>query len=595
TLYDQTASFTYVLPTGKLPFLDWTTFRVGYVARYNWMAASLDSLARELGNFINNGQEKNITGELDFTRLYNKSRLLRALDWDAPKPLPPQPAQNKATDTTAKGKPVKVKKQPGELPQLNLALKVVGRILTSVKRMSINYSETGTTNLAGYMDSTQLLGMNVRNFQPGWGFVLGHQPDTNYINKYAQKGLFTHSTLFNTLNRQDYNQKLSITAQLIPVRDLTIDVNLDKTFGKTYSELFKDTLGNSNLVRLNPYSAGSFSVSYISFQTMFTSFEANEVSATFQKFEANRVILSQRLGKANPYANGGAVDQEGYVEGYGKYAQDVLIPAFIAAYTGQDPNSVPLVKQSNPNTRSNPFSGILPRPNWRITYNGLTRIPGLDKIFTNFSITHGYNGTLSMNSFNSALLFRDPFSFGYPTFRDTVSGNYVPYFLVPNITISESFAPMLDLDMQFTNELSARFEYKKSRQLSLSLIDYQLSETRSTEFTIGGGLRKRDFKLPFKLPFSKKEGKAGTNDVNFRVDLSLRDDATSNSRLDQDAALPTSGQKVVTISPSIDYVLNNRINLKFYFDQRRVEPKISTSPPITTTRAGVQIRISLAQ
>ncbi len=596
TLYDQTINFSYVLPTGKLPFLDWTTFRAGYSARYNWMASSLDSLARALGNFISNGQEKNITGELDFTKLYNKSRLLRALDWDAPKPLPPPPNAPKTTDTTANGKAKKVKRPPGELPQLNLAVKVVGRILTSFKRMSINYSETGTTNLAGYMDSTRLLGVNVRNnFAPGWDFVLGRQPDTNYINRFAQKGLLTHSTLFNTLNRQDYNQRLSITAQLIPVRDLTIDLNLDKTFGKTYSELFKDTIGNSNLVRLNPYTAGSFSVSYVSFQTMFEKFQPNEISATFEKFQANRVILSQRLGKENPYAAGASVDQEGYVEGYGKYAQDVLIPAFIAAYTNKDPNSVPLIKQSNPNTRSNPFSGILPKPNWRITYNGLTRIPGFDKIFTNFSITHGYNSTLSMNSFNSALLFRDPFSFGYPVFRDTVSNNYVPYFLIPNITISEAFAPLIDLDMQFTNELSARFEYKKSRQLSLSLIDYQLSETRSTEFTIGGGLRKRGFKLPFKLPFTKKDAKAGANDVNFRLDLSLRDDATSNSRLDQDAALPTSGQKVITISPAIDYVLNNRINLKFYFDQRRVEPKISTSPPITTTRAGVQIRVSLAQ
>ena len=313
------------------------------------------------------------------------------------------------------------------------------------------------------------------------------------------------------------------------------------------------------------------------------------------KFEANRLVLSKRLAKLNPYAAGNAIDPDGYVEGYGRYAQDVLIPAFLAAYTNKDPESVPLIKQNNPNIRSNPFSGILPKPNWRITYNGLTRIPGMEKIFTNFTITHGYNSTLSMNSFNSALLFRDPFGASYPYFRDSISGNYVPYFLVPNITISEAFAPMIDLDMQFTNELSTRFEYKKSRQLSLSLIDYQLSETRSTEFTVGAGLRKRGFKLPFKLPFTKEGAPAVSNDVNFRLDLSFRDDATANSRLDQDAALPTSGQRVITISPAIDYVLNNRINLKFYFDQRRVEPKISTSPPITTTRAGVQIRISLAQ
>lgn len=465
--------------------------------------------------------------------------------------------------------------------------------------MSINYSETGTTNLAGYVDSTEVLGMNLRTMAPGWDFIMGHQPDTAYINRFAQKGLFTKDPLFNTLNRQDHNQKLSITAQMIPLRDLTIDVNFDKTFGKTYSELFKDTIGTglSKFVRLNPYTSGSFNVSFLSFQTMFEKFKPNEVSSTFKQFEANRVTLSQRLGKLNGYIpqTPGSIDQEGYYKGYGKYAQDILIPAFIAAYTKQDPNSVSLIKQNNPTIRSNPFSGILPRPNWRITYNGLSRIPGMEKIFTNFTISHAYNSNLSMNSFNSALLYNDSLLLGQPGFIDTLSGNFIPYFLVPNISVSESFSPLIDLDVQLTNQFTARFEYKKSRQLSLSLVDFQLSEARSTEFVIGAGWRKRGFQLPFKVPFTKKDTKKLENDINFRLDFSIRDDATSNSRLDQDAALPTAGQKIISITPTIDYVLNNRVNIKLYFDQRRVEPKISTSAPITTTRAGVQIRISLAQ
>ena len=273
------------------------------------------------------------------------------------------------------------------------------------------------------------------------------------------------------------------------------------------------------------------------------------------------------------------------------------MPAFIAAYTGKDPQKVSLLKNSNPNVKSNPFRGLLPKPNWRLTYNGLTRIPGLEKIFTNFSISHAYNASLSMNSFNSALLFQDPFRAGYPYFIDSLSGNYIPYFLVPNITISEQFSPLIDLDMQFTNQVTARFEFRKSRTLSLSLVDFQLSENRNTEFTVGAGWRKRGFPLPFriKLPGKNEASKKLDNDINFRLDFSLRDVATSNSRLDQTVALPTSGQKEIIISPSIDYVLNNRVNIKLYFDQRRVIPKISTAPPITTTRAGLQVRIALAQ
>ena len=199
-----------------------------------------------------------------------------------------------------------------------------------------------------------------------------------------------------------------------------------------------------------------------------------------------------------------------------------------------------------------------------------------------------------MNSFNTGLLFQDPFHVGYPFFRDPLTGNYVPYFLVPNITISEAFTPLLELDMTFANQLSARFEYKKSRQLSLSLIDYQLAENRSEEFTVGMNWRKRGLPIIKNIRIGKN-GMKLDNDVTFRFDFSLRDDATANSKLDQNTAFGTAGQKVIRIAPSIDYVLNSRVNVKLYFEQNRIEPKISTAFPVTNTRGGVQIRISLAQ
>jgi cell surface protein SprA len=581
--YQHSANLTYVLPTAKLPLLDWTTLRVSYVASYNWLAASL--IARNLGNTLSNQQQKNVTGEFDLTRLYNKSRLLRSFDDAAPAPTTPE--NNKAD--TAKGKK---KRDPNEPMVVPGAVKFLGKLLTSLKRVSVNYSENATATIYGYTDSTRVLGMNFKSMAPSLAYVFGKQPDTTFINTLASKGLITGDPNFNYQNQQDYNQQLTINAQLVPIRDLTIDVNVDKTFGKRYSELYKDTtaLGYSgNFARLNPFTGGSFSISYISFQTLFEKVKPNEVSETFLKFQEYRRVISERLSASNPYS-GGTQTADGYYLGYGRYAQDVLLPAFIAAYTDKDPNKVALIKQTNPNIRSNPFAGLIPKPNWRLTYNGLSRLKAFEKLFSSFTITHGYTSNLSMNSFQSALLFRDEERFGYPGFIDTLTGNYIPYFLVPNITISEQFAPLLDVDMQFTNQLNVRLEYKKSRQLSLSLIDFQLSEARSTEFTIGAGFRRRGA-----FSFIRWKGKPLENDAAFRLDLSLRDDATANSRLDQLQALPTAGQKVITINPSIDYVISNRVNIKFYFEQRRVEPKISTAPPITNTRAGVQIRLALTQ
>jgi cell surface protein SprA len=180
-----------------------------------------------------------------------------------------------------------------------------------------------------------------------------------------------------------------------------------------------------------------------------------------------------------------------------------------------------------------------------------------------------------------------------PGFIDTTSGNFIPFFLIPNVSISERFEPLIKIDITTISQFNFNFEYRKSRQLSMSLIDYQLSESRSTEWILGINWRKRGFNLPFKLPGGK--GKKLENDLNFKLDVSVRDVSISNSRLDQSNAYGTGGQKEISIQPAIDYVLNNRINIKFFFDQRRVTPYISTSAPITNTRAGVNVRISLAQ
>ncbi len=486
------------------------------------------------------------------------------------------------------------------LPEVTGVARILGKLLTSIKSVNATVSQNSHTRLPGYTDSTQFLGQNFKSMAPGLDFILGKQVDTAWLNRAAKRGLITKDSTFNDLFVQSFDQKISVSAQLEPFRDFTIDVNIDKTFSKNYSETFKDTTGTgNNFSHLTPYVQGSFNVSYISFQTLFKKYDPNQVSSTFLKFQNYRLILSNRVGSSNTYnkLQGNPSTADGYALGYGRYAVDVLVPAFIAAYTGQDPTKVSLIHESNSNIKSNPFSGIIPKPNWRISYTGLSRVAGLDKIFTNFTLTHAYNASLGMNSFTSALLYQDVSRYGYPSFIDTTAGNnnYIPFFLVPNLTIQEQFAPLIGVDMTFTNQLSLKFDYTKQRQLSLSLIDYQLSEVRSTTLTFGGGFRKKGLKLPFKVPFSKKDTKKLDNEINFRIDFKIADNVASNSRLDQNSSFATSGSKDITISPTIDYYISNRINVKLYFDQRRVNPYISSSPPTIDTRGGVQIRISLAK
>ncbi len=585
-VFTQTANFSYNLPTSKFPLVDWTTMRLKYAANYRWIGAS--RLAVNLGNILENGQQEEANLQMDFNKLYGKSKFLRALDQPAFQPPPQQP--NPAdTSKGKKQKPAKIK-TPGEISG---SVRFFGKLLTSIKTVNASISQNSNTRLPGYTDSTKFLGEDFKSMAPGFDFILGKQPDSNWLNNAARKGLITKDSLFNELFRQTFDQHLSISAQLEPFRDFTIDVNIDKTFNKNYTELFKDTTGTgNNFGHLSPYAGGGFNVSYIAFKTLFGKFDPNQVSETFIKFQDYRKILSARLGNANPYSK--QLNPDGYYLGYGRYATDVLVPAFIAAYTGQDPTKVGLINQNNPNLKSNPFRAILPKPNWRIAYNGLSRLKPFDKIFTNLTITHAYTANLGINSFTSALLYQDVSRYGYPSFVDA-SNNFIPYYLIPNITIQEQFSPLLGIDFSLVNQFTGKLEYTKTRQLSMSLIDFQLSEVRSTQITVGAGFRKRGLKLPFKVPFSKKGGKQLDNEINFRLDFSVKDNVTSNSRLDQQSAFATGGSKEITINPTIDYYISNRINVKLYFDQRRVNPYISSSAPTVNTRAGMQVRISLAQ
>jgi cell surface protein SprA len=584
TQYNHQLGVTYTLPLSKIPLFSWTTIRADYHATYGWMAAS--RLATALGNTLQNSQQKSITAQFNFTDLYNRSALLRAVQMEGSGTPNPPVAPNGGKDTTAGKK----KKKTLHLPPL---VKGLMNTLLAIKQVNIQYAENAASTIYGFMDSTQVMGMSRRSMQPGWRYVLGGQPNGAFIDQLLQKGLLSGDSTFNSPNLQNLNQQLTVSAQLQPVRDLNIDISLTKSFGKVFTELIKDTLGNGEFSHLNQSTSGSFSISYVSVKTLFNGSSGSNISSTFQTFENNRLIISRRMGAKNGYS--GTQQSDGYYKGYGKYSQDVLIPAFLAAYTGKSAEQIALISSSSSSMRSNPFAGYLPKPNWRLTYNGLTRIPGLEKIFTSFSITHAYTGSLQVGSFNSALLYKDPLGLSYPGFIDTATGNFVPYFAVPTITITEQFAPFLSMEMQLVNNMEATIEYSKSRQLSLSLTDYQMTESRSSQFTLGIGWRKKNVQLPFNIKLGNKSaapGKKG-NDINMHLDLSIADNEIRNNYLDQETAIVTGGQRVVRIMPSVDVVLSSRVNLKLYYDRQRTVPKISTSVPITTVSAGLQVRIVL--
>ena len=428
-------------------------------------------------------------------------------------------------------------------------ISIIMRPLLMLKKVGANYTENMNTMLPGFTGYSRILGNDYTNtnFQmgvpgsmarnaPGYAYTFGLQPGDNilhgmnpgvrtaWLNQAAANNWISRDTLLNQQFSQGNTNRFDATASLEPWTDLKIDVTLFRAFSDNYSELYKwiDTTINGNVVgsyqHLNPVDAGSYSISYLPLKTLFSKISATGYSTIYNNFVNNRAIISQRLGKINPnstphttyYNPSDSLYAAGFSDGYGPLSQDVLIPAFLAAYQKSNANKISL----------NPFNSI-PMPNWRISYNGLSKFKWAQKYFTNFTVTSGYSSTLTVSSYSTNLNYSGSGSMTGPRGRDSLSNNFFSLYNMPSITINESLSPLIGVDVTMKNNVTAKFDFKMSRTLTMTFADFQMVQINSKQITFGAGYKIKGLKLPFKLPNGKKIRL--NNDLTFRFDFSYRD------------------------------------------------------------------------
>ncbi len=636
TTYEQSFNVNYTLPTQSLYYIDWMTMRARYNSTLGFTASSL--AIPEWGNILDNSRNIQINGEMNFKSMYQKIPGLKPYTLAGKKKTKEEfdklkerfensyerttkqineqivkldklikDIEKAKLDTSKTQDDIKlmisekksIKNQIRKLksdrskinrPQ-NPKLDAVIRPLLMLQRASITYDEKMSTVLPGYMPTTTLFGQDFNYGAPGVGFLFGQQKDTSWLPEIARKGWLTTDTVFNYQFQKMRSKNLNVKFVVEPFRDLRVDINLMKQSNEVYTEFFKRTDASSPFQHLSPQSGGSYTISFMMLRTIFDRVDKNNFSSTFRAFESVRAEFSEMFAQNNPNSNGPFMNEDsmtvnGYYEGYGPYSSDVLTSALIAAYSGKDINKV----------RLNPLRTV-PLPNWRLTYNGLSKTEWGRKIFSSFNITHAYSSTFTISNYTSDLNFigtpgyDGDAQFYVPSALDTLSGNFYTLYYIPQVTISEQLSPLIGIDITWKNSLQTSFEFKKSRTLGLSLLDFQLAETRSTEFTGGLGYALAKFKLPFKI---RGERKILENDINLRFDISVRNDKTVNYRLNQNMAEPTQGAKTVAFSPTIDYVVNKRLNLRLFYEYRKTTPATLASYPIRNTRGGVTLRFSLA-
>ncbi len=560
TNFNQQVTFNYNVPFNKIPILNWVTLNALYSVNYEWKTAP--PAARSLGNDIQNSVNYSLNGQLNMVTLYNKIPYFRDVNrGKRSKPKRRQPSEEKKEEDGGE------EKNPKKNDEMSGAGPFLARLAMSVKNVSFSYSVTNGIYLPGFTGVSQYLGNDFRTNAPGLPFILGSQnPEIRY--DLARRGLMSTDT--NIYNQ--FLQKSSVTfsprALIEPIKDLRIDLSASKNEIRSTNSTFKaiDTTGEFRDLALAE--TGSYTITFNSLRTAFDKVNDQGKSETFTQFENNRYTMSQRLAK-EAGADLSQIDTQGYVIGYSKKQQEVMLQAFLAAYSGKDAQGSSL----------SPFPKI-PFPAWTITYSGLNRIKSISKLFSNVTLRHAYSSQYVISNFNT------PLSYG----GVTTGNDQQPKYVIRNVTISESFKPFASVDLSFRNGLTTRFEYSKSRTVSFELNSFRVAENRSSEVIIGLGYKVKGLRLPFRINRRKPYLK---NDLNIRFDFSIRDSRNTVSEVDNITSVPAQGSKIISIKPTIDYQINDKLNLRMFYDRRATTPVVATSFPTAITQGGIQLRYTI--
>jgi len=559
-MFDQRFDLSYQLPINKIPLFSWLTANYRYSGNYRFTGAPV-TLVESIGNTIDNSNQHQLSGQVNFVTLYNFIPYLKKVN-------SPQQQTKKPAATPVKGVDIKKKSEKDSLSTKPNYGKIIGdgvvRFLMMVRTVNVSWSLGQGTTLPGYMHSPNLFGINFKTNSPGFLYVFGGQPN---IRQMAMNGEWlTKDSLLNSAFQQKYNETLNIRAQIEPFKDFRIDVVANRIYTKNHTEYIRDGKFNN----ISPMTNGNFNITFVGLKTFF-----KKSNSVFNDLKDIRLEIADRMAKDNPHYDG-TTDSTNFPTGYGALSQDVLMYSFMAAYMGKNPQKMKVNK---------PFLSV-PLPNWQLRYNGLTKIKAMAKVFQNFSINHNYTCTYSIGSYNSNIRYKEG-----EGERDPL-GNFFPEHEIAQISMVENFGPLIGFDMTLTNSLMIKVDYKQSRNISMSFANNQITEMKSSELSIQAGYRFKDLKIGFSFGGTKRQI---VSDLNITVGFSMQDNTTTLRKIAEDVSQISSGMLNFKINATADYQISSMIGLRLYYNQIINKPYISNQYQNTNMEAGLSIRLMLTQ
>lgn len=587
TDFRQTFNGTYQIPINKIPLFNWVNANVRYQSTYQYTASAL-SLAY-LGNTIQNSNSYQANGTLNMVTLYNNVPYLKKVNQgrnnqqkgkgkDAGKEknknnLGKNSKEEEDVVEEMKKNDKKGKKSEKDSLQEKpnygkIILDGSLRFLMMVRNVSLNYTHGNGTVLPGYMGTPNMFGIDFTDNSPGFLFVFGGQPDVQAIG--AGKHWLTTDSLMNTAYQRTKSDVWNFRATVEPFKDFRIDVTATRNHTENFSEYFHvDEEGV--LYHYTPQRTGAFSMTYCGLKTFFSNYDD-----LFEDFKHSRAAIARRFAEANPNYNGEVDPETGYPVGYSAVAQDVLMGAFFTSYMGKDMDKSDI---------SSPFLKI-PLPNWRLNYNGFTKIKGVNKVFQSLSLVHNYTCTYQVGSYNTNIAYRED-----GTAMNTL-GDFIPTKEINQIAISEQFGPLVGFDMTLKNSLLLKVEYKQSRNVALSFTNNQITETSSSELAVSGGYRFKDLKLGLIFSGVKRQF---VSDLNLTAGVGIKNNMTILRKIQEEVNQVSSGILTATINVSAEYRFSQMVGIKFYYDQTINRPKMTNQYNNMNFETGISVQLMLSQ
>ena len=372
-----------------------------------------------------------------------------------------------------------------------------------------------------------------------------------------------------------HQKNFTFRAEVRPVSDLIIDLTANLQESHSMSEQF-DVDSNGLYHSRAPYEFGNYSVSTIMLPTAFGQSDVNG-SEVFDTFRNSRQSIAYDLARQRgiDLSDPNNFDEHGFPIGYGRTSQEVLIPAFISAYTGQDKG------------KTNGFRANIPLPNWGLRYTGLTKLPWFKDTFTNFTINHQYQSSYSVNSFQT--------NYDYAADPDALNaaGNFPSPIVVGNINMIERFMPLVSVDFRTKSAFSFKAQLDKDRMLSLSFDNNLLTEVQGNTYMVEVGFRIRDVAINTGFAEAGNGGRI-VSDVDVKVNFSWRRNKTYIRYLDFDNTQIGGGQDNLMFGLRAMYTFSKNFQGDFFYEHMFNNAVISTMYPITNIRSGVTLRYNFA-